>query len=407
MKTLIARFLGLSALVSMGLAFLAATAPANPVITAVTATSGGDAQEEWVELSNVSSAAVDLSGWQIDFRLASCALLDSVTVPAGTVVNSGAWLLVGSDEAVANGVPADVVYPQNDLIRSAGALSLSFSSIADAVDWGSSIPSCGEGTAEPQLLSSGASLVRAGRSSCPQDTNDNATDFDLVPGGVAPHSSASLPNTCTPAFTGYVRPKSATPLRVALVPAFQPCTSPNRTHGPPLAHPSCNPPAVESAHLTLGAPDVNGQPVNASGSARYAVHAGAPGGADDSDVGFTFQFTDVRVQGTLADYTGELRATTVARITDRLNGPATSDPATVTDTPFGVTVPCTPTGGPANLGATCAVTTSFDAVTPGAIPEGKRAVWELAQLKVSDGGSDGDADTAPNTLFATPGLLVP
>ena len=72
-----------------------------------------------------------------------------------------------------------------------------------------------------------------------------------------------------------------------------------------------------------------------------------------------------------------------------------------------MTVPCTPTGGPANLGATCAVTTSFDAVTPGAIPEGKRAVWELAQLKVSDGGSDGDADTAPNTLFATPGLLVP
>ena len=45
-------------------------------------------------------------------------------------------------------------------------------------------------------------------------------------------------------------------------------------------------------------------------------------GVDDSDVQFTFQLTDVRRQGTLADYTGELQATTVVRITDRVGGPA-------------------------------------------------------------------------------------
>ena len=34
---------------------------------------------------------------------------------------------------------------------------------------------------------------------------------------------------------GYPRPKGATPTRVPLVPAFNACAAPNRTHGPPLA----------------------------------------------------------------------------------------------------------------------------------------------------------------------------
>ncbi|PWU20204.1 MAG: hypothetical protein C5B48_12800, partial [Candidatus Rokuibacteriota bacterium] len=40
----------------------------------------------------------------------------------------------------------------------------------------------------------------------------------------------------------YPRPKGATPLRVPLVPAAKPCTSPNSTHGAPLAFGSCAPP---------------------------------------------------------------------------------------------------------------------------------------------------------------------
>ena len=208
-------------------------------------------------------------------------------------------------------------------------------------------------------------------------------------------------------FGGYPRPQAASPLSVSLVPAYQQCNAPNRTHGPPLAHSSCSPPALESAQLTMGSPDANGQPLNASGYARYRVIVGAPGGADESDVAFAFEFTDVRSQGTLSDYTGELQATTVARITDRLNGTAPNDAGTVNDISFPVTVPCTATGGAASIGATCAVTTSFDAVTPGAIPEGKRSVWELGQVQVLDGGPDGEAETAPNTVFARQGVFVP
>ena len=206
---------------------------------------------------------------------------------------------------------------------------------------------------------------------------------------------------------GYPRPKGASPLRVSLVPAYKQCTAPNRTHGPPLDSGSCNPPVLESSQLTVGSPDVagNGQPANASGFANYKV-LGVPGGADDSDVQFTFEFTDVRRQGTLADYTGELQATTVARITDRVGGPAT-EPATVMDLEFPVTVPCTATGGTASVGATCAVTTSFDAVVSGAIPEGKRSIWQLDRVRVNDGGADGLAGTTPNTLFAVQGVFVP
>ena len=52
--------------------------------------------------------------------------------------------------------------------------------------------------------------------------------------------------------------RARNPLRVALVPAYEACTSPNRTHGPPLAHPSCNPPTQRSSVLTIGTPDANG-----------------------------------------------------------------------------------------------------------------------------------------------------
>jgi len=204
---------------------------------------------------------------------------------------------------------------------------------------------------------------------------------------------------------GYPRPGGATPLRVSLVPAYRQCAASNRTHGPPLAFASCNPPTLESSQLTVGTPDANGAGAASTGFAKFGVAAGVPGGVDDSDVRFTFSFTDVRHQdGTLADYTGELEATTVVRVTDRVGGPA-GEAATVTDVVFPVTVPCTATS--TVPGATCAVTTSFDAVVPGTVPEGKRTIWQLGQVEVYDGGADGDVDTTPNTLFAVQGVFVP
>jgi hypothetical protein len=204
---------------------------------------------------------------------------------------------------------------------------------------------------------------------------------------------------------GYPRPKGATPIRVALVPAFKQCTSSNRNHGPPLAHPSCNPPVLESGQLTVGSPDANGAAANASGFAKYEAVVGAPGGADDSDIAFTFSLTDVRRQGTLADYTGQLQATTTVRITDKLSGPSGTESATG-EVAFPVTVPCAATGD-TTIGSNCSINTTLDAVTPGAVPEGKRAIWQLDKMRVNDGGADGVASTTPNTLFMTQGVFIP
>ena len=57
------------------------------------------------------------------------------------------------------------------------------------------------------------------------------------------------------AGASHPRPQGATPVRVPLVPAFNQCAAANRTHGPPLAFPSCNPPVPGSSFLTVGTPD--------------------------------------------------------------------------------------------------------------------------------------------------------
>jgi hypothetical protein len=53
------------------------------------------------------------------------------------------------------------------------------------------------------------------------------------------------------------------------------------------------------------------------------------------------------------------------------------------------------------------VNTSLDALLPGSVTEGKRAIWQLDGIDVYDGGPDGAAETAGNTLFATQGVFVP
>jgi hypothetical protein len=199
--------------------------------------------------------------------------------------------------------------------------------------------------------------------------------------------------------TGYPRPRGATPFRVPLVPAARQCSSPNSQHGAPLSFGSCAPPEQASDQLTVGTPDANGAGANSVGSVLYSV-------AGD-DVNVSASLTDVRRKGSLADYTGELGAGQTIQLTDRQSGPSQDEPATVAETPFRFAVPCTATAS-TTIGASCSVSTSFNAIVPGSVAAGQRAVWELGQVRVDDGGADGDADTvADNTPFAVQGLFVP
>ena len=222
------------------------------------------------------------------------------------------------------------------------------------------------------------------------------------------------------ANAGHVRPKGASPLRVTLVPAFNACTAPNRTHGPPLAFPSCNPPVPTSTSITVGEPTVNGAAANMEGNVKLKVKVGVPGPPEDSDVLITAQITDVRCQaGTTAcgnantadgaDYTGALQGSATIRISDHFNAVAPgggTDPATMVDIPYPIPAACANTAS-ATIGGLCSANTSANAAVPGAVKDGKRAVVEVGQITISDGGPDGVTGTAPNTLFAVQGIFIP
>jgi hypothetical protein len=162
-----------------------------------------------------------------------------------------------------------------------------------------------------------------------------------------------------------------------------------------------------STELTVGTPDANTEPANFIGSVQLRVQTGnALTPADEADVKLRVNIADVRRKADLTDYTGELEARTTLRLTDKLNGSGLTESTTLRDLSYDFAVPCTPTEDP-EAGSTCSLFTTADAVTPGLVDEGARAVWQLGQVTIADGGSDGLAATEPNGVFAVQGLFVP
>src|SRR5207248_1803878 len=115
--------------------------------------------------------------------------------------------------------------------------------------------------------------------------------------------------------------------------------------------------------------DANGKNANSVGSAKFLVVPGNPATpADEADVNIQLALTDVRKKSDLSDYTGELQLVQSLRITDKLNGSAPVDPATLLDIDFPVTVPCLGTVD-VKTGSACSIATSADSVLPGSILE--------------------------------------
>jgi hypothetical protein len=207
---------------------------------------------------------------------------------------------------------------------------------------------------------------------------------------------------------GYARPKGADPMRASLVPAFLPCTTPNRTHGAPLAYGSCSPPVQASDYLTIGTPDANGALLKSlSHVTYYVIPDNTSTVPDEADVGLDITLNDVRKKSDLSDYTGEVGIGSGLRLTDKSNGPSGREDGTMSDSSLLFAVPCTPTAD-TTVGSNCDAVTTAEAFVPGLVTGAKRTIWALDQLTVYDGGSDGDADTtADNTLFMVQGVLVP
>jgi hypothetical protein len=201
-------------------------------------------------------------------------------------------------------------------------------------------------------------------------------------------------------INSYPRPKGATPFLTYLVPAYAECTTPNREHGPALSFGSCNPPTQTSNALTIGSADSNGKPTKSVSSVRFDTVVGNPSRPGDQDeVKITAQVIDVFTPAGLNDYAGELTAKTPLRITDKLNTPQPGGPGagTVSDIPYEFTIPCAETAD-TTIGGACLLSTTADALAPGAVTEGKRSIWALGQVAVYD------ADDDP---FMKQGIFVP
>ncbi len=242
------------------------------------------------------------------------------------------------------------------------------------------------------------------------------------------------------AFGAYVRPKGATPKRDSLVIAYKPCGAPNSTHSAPFTYPSCNPPAQTSPWLTVGTPTANGLPANFIGSILLSVclaPGGCPPGPPGADIKFAFSITDIRCtaalagatpavcpSGALGPYTGTVQPIMPLQITDSCNAvgpppppppacptPAPPPPNDATGPPPTPTFISFPPGGVGcalagpGVGSTCAITTTFNAMIPGAIVAGSKANIEIGQEIVNDGGMSGMGGSPSE--FADAGVFVP
>jgi hypothetical protein len=147
--------------------------------------------------------------------------------------------------------------------------------------------------------------------------------------------------------------------------------------------------------------------------------------ADEADVAIALNATDVRCAaesaacpgGTGADFAGRVLLHAPVRITDRDNGalPGSSGAAaTASDLSVEVPVPCAATAS--EVGATCTLDTTLDAVLPGAVEEGARANWQLGQVEVRDPGPNGTGYGADcpgtcgdgdETVFMRQGVFIP
>jgi hypothetical protein len=204
---------------------------------------------------------------------------------------------------------------------------------------------------------------------------------------------------------GYPRPKGAGPIRASLVPAYQACTSSNRSHGAPLSYPSCAPPVASSSVLTVGTPDANGFAANSIDSVEYKVLS--------NDVSVDLSMTDIRNKPSGTDYTGRVLIRAPLQITDRNNSAELPATGTVQTLPLEFPATCVATASAA--GSTCSIATTVNAQIAGTVVAGQRSIWEFGQIEIRDAGPNGtgygscpltcgDGDEA---TFMRQGIFIP
>jgi hypothetical protein len=195
---------------------LAQSATSGPVVSQVYA-GGGNAgatyANDYIELFNRTTTAVDLTGWSVQY--ASAASTSWQAVPLSGSLQPGRYYLVqlASAGAVGAALPAPDATGTLNLAASAGKVALghdtaaltggaaagscsSVSTLADLVGWGTAADY--EGSAAAPALSNTTAELRAGNGCT--ETDSNAADFTAVT--PAPRNGSSAALSCGGGSTG-------------------------------------------------------------------------------------------------------------------------------------------------------------------------------------------------------------
>lgn len=141
----------------------------------------GAAADEFVELYNPGTAAVDIAGWKVVYRSAAGTSDTTLaTIPAGTTIAPGGFYLLGG-----SGYAGTTVNDQSfatGLASTGGAVGVrdTTGALMDSVGWGTATNALVEGSAAPvppATAPPGSSIVRLPDG---DDTNVNATDFTIT-----------------------------------------------------------------------------------------------------------------------------------------------------------------------------------------------------------------------------------
>ena len=138
------------------------------------------ASNEFVEIVNAGTAAVDLSGYKLVYRSAAGTSDISLdTIPAGTTLAAGAFLLFGGSGYT--GPPAADQSFGTALASTGGGLALRDASgtIVDSVGYGTATNAFVRGTAAPAPPSSAAPGSSDVRLPDGHETGDNSADFSV------------------------------------------------------------------------------------------------------------------------------------------------------------------------------------------------------------------------------------
>ena len=177
------------------------------------------------------------------------------------------------------------------------------------------------------------------------------------------------------------------------------CGSPNRRHAAPLSFESCNPPQAESAQLTVGTPDANGKPANSTGALRLVRASRRPGDAGGrSRRGDLLQRSPTCARARTCPTTPvSCRSHRRCGITDRNSGPGRPGRQPSATLSFRMTPALLADRRHRRSARPARSSRRFERVLPGSVTEGKRAIWQLGQVEVSDGGPDGNAASTART----------